>query len=119
MAEEEKIPDSYEETELPLHGKESAEKYLPHDYPPPPGDWVSHPITRGVLIVIFLGIIGVLIWKWDSWLEYVKDHPYGMGLVGFVLVAIILIIAYSYWRYRAIGTTGTIWWEPDKKKRQR
>lgn len=117
MADEERISENYDDME-PLKTQGGADKYLPKEYPPPPGDWVSHPITRLILALILLGFVGVLIWKWDAWLEYVRTYPYGMGLAAFVVIVLIFLIGFSYWRFRAVGEAGITYWSTDKKKKK-
>lgn len=88
------------------------------DIPPPPGDWVSHPLTRTIGVLILLAIIGLGIWKGPEIIDYIKAHSYGSGIAGFVVAMFIAIIAFAYWKYRAVGDVGMRYWDTDRKKRK-
>ena len=116
MDEEKRTIDYYDEPE----GTEEQprRKVIPEEeIPPPPQDWMSSPVTRTILWVILLGIIAVLIWKAPGWIAYAQAHPFGASLTGFLVVALIVILLFSYWRYRAKGWVGQSNWDTRRKKR--
>ncbi|MCX6647333.1 MAG: hypothetical protein NTY09_13390 [bacterium] len=88
------------------------------EIPPPPGDWVSHPITRTIGVLILLALIALGIWKGPEIIDYIKAHSYGSGIVGFVIAMVVAIISFAYWKYRAVGDVGMRYWDTDRKKRK-
>jgi hypothetical protein len=88
------------------------------EIPPPPRDWVSHPITRTIGVMILLAIIGLGIWKGPEIIGYFKTHQYGAGIAIFVILMFIAIISYAYWKYRTIGDVGMRYWDTERKKRK-
>ncbi len=116
MTDNGKIPDLREALEK---SKPESEKktVVPQDFPPPPRDWTGHHATRAVLFFIVAGIIAALIWKGGEWLDYLKAHPFGAGVAIFCVILVIGIIAFAYWRHRAIGSLGERYWDTDRKRK--
>jgi len=111
---ERQVPDLHEALERTAHTTTD-----PEDYPPPPADWVSHPVTRLVLALILLGIVAGIVIKWSVWLAYIHEHPFGAGLTGFILLAIIGMITFSYWRFRTMGDLADRYWDTKRKIKPR
>ena len=91
----------------------------PDSIPPPPGDWMSHPVAKAIFILILLAVITVAIWKWPEITGWVRGHPFGAGLTGFIILMVIGVIAFSYWKARAIGDLGMRYWDTDRKRKPR
>jgi len=93
-------------------------KVIPEEeVPPPPRDWISHPVTRAILWLILLAAVVGLIWKTPEWITYMREHPFGASLAGILILVAIFILFFSYWRYRAKGWVGQSNWDTRRKRK--
>ena len=116
MDEEKPVPDLYDELERT--STQAGPKVIPEEeIPPPPRDWVSHPVTKTILWLVVLAIVAGLIWKAPAWIAYAREHTYGAGLVAFLAAAAVILILFGYWRYRAKGWVGQSNWDTRRKRR--
>jgi uncharacterized membrane protein len=107
-----------EEEHLPPELRRKQKSFLPDTAPPPPIDWISHPVTRTIGFLILVIVIAFLLLKGPGWFEYLKAHPYGLSLVIVGVVAAITILTYSYWRTQARGDRGDAWWHSEDIKKE-
>lgn len=116
LAESDKHTDIEPEVEKPAHVPGQVIEV--DEIPPPPGDWVSHPVTRTIGVIILLGLIALVIIKFNAVLDYIHAHPLGSGLVAFAACVGIGLIFYAYWRFRAVGEVGSRYWDTERKRRK-
>jgi len=83
------------------------------DVPPPPGDWITHPVTRVLSWIILIGILGYIALNAREWWLYAQAHPYGASIVVVVVVAMIVLIALAYWKTRVAGKREDKYWDTD------
>jgi hypothetical protein len=112
--EEGRIPElreALERTEEELPPEFRRKPTLPEKIPPPPRDWVSHPVTR--IIGAILVLIGLyFVWrKWPDWRQDLKANASGASLVLFAIIMGIAIMVIAWWRGRDIAA-GAIWRTP-------
>jgi hypothetical protein len=50
--------------------------------------------------------------------SWVKEHPFGAGLALFGVLAFIGIVAFAYWKSRAVGEAGMRYWDTDRKRKK-
>ena len=106
------------EKELPPEFRE-RKVLLPQEVPPPPRDWVSHPVTKSIGWLILLGIAVVAGWRAPYWWNYVKEHSFEASIVGVALFAGIFLIIFAFWRVRALGERGDAYWYIESSKRRK
>ncbi len=98
---------------------DSPRKSVPYvEVTPPPSDWTSHPITRGVMILIIFGLGVLLYFKGPGWYSYLKAHPFGMWLTVGGIVVVIVIIIFEVWRQRNLSLLPEPHWDTEKKKKR-
>ena len=91
----------------------------PEDIPPPPRDWTAHPITKTIFWLVILGIIAVCAVMGPGIIEYAKGHRLGTALTGIAVLVFIFLMAFAYWKYRAVGESATTYWDTERKKKPR
>jgi hypothetical protein len=111
MVDEYKVPnlrDALKETEKDMPGEPERKIVIPYDgAPPPPRDWVSHPITKTIGILILVAI-GIVLWhKLPQWIIVLQENMWGTGLVIFLVVLALLFIATRASKATAMGDWDT------------
>lgn len=112
MDEEGRIPDLKEalkRTEEELPPELAHKPSVTENIPPPPRDWVSHPITHAIGGVLILVGLFFLWQKWPEWRQDLKANAAGASLVLFAIVMGFAIMIIAWWRGKEIAS-GAIWY---------
>jgi len=116
MDENGNVPDLHEA--LDRTRSDTRRAVNPDDIPPPPRDWMSHPVARVIWGLILLAIIAALIWKGPAWIAYFKEHPTGGVFTVVIILAIIGLIAFAFWRHRTQGSLGERYWDTERREKK-
>ena len=115
MPDKDKIPSLKEALAgmVPETGEEKPKVVVPEEFPPPPGDWTSHPVTRmlGLVLFLILVILGIFLGP-EIW-EFIKAHPFGAVVTLIVVLVFFVVSLVAYWRYRAMGRRDDRYWKTD------
>lgn len=112
MESDDKIPDLRQA--LRRTGKGLPELFSPpEEIPPPPKDWTQHIAVKLFLCTAAIGLCVAGYFKGPDLLAFMNTYRLGTAIAIFIVVLVILIAAYVYWKSRTYGKRDDRYWKTE------